>query len=159
MGRAIALINNVSYPTTDFAVPEYTAAQTPVWSFDDTTDESIDFYMVLTTAYSGGDLKVIVPWTLKTWVTSTTVDWEVSIARIRDDADPITSLTFATAQTVIDTVAGTAGETSHAEITFTASQFDDIAIGDQFCLRLTRDASGGTASGDALAMVPYVENA
>ena len=79
MGRAIALINNVSYPTTDFAVPEYTAAQTPVWSFDDTTDESIDFYMVLTTAYSGGDLKVIVPWTLKTWVTSTTVDWEVSI--------------------------------------------------------------------------------
>ena len=138
-------------PSTNPATLDYTAAFFPLLDYDDATSESAYFFGFLPPSYDGtSGITVTLAWKFTTYVGSQTCDWEVSFFRVADDADTIESFTFATAQTVLATEAGTAGELDYATIAFTNAQADGAQGGEMFVLRVTRDASGGTASpGDA----------
>lgn len=160
-GNVVASILAVSTPASNFAVPSMTGARIPIWLFDDTTDETLYYTMYMSDIYDGSsNLTVVIPWKFATYVGSQTCDWEVSFAKMEDDVDTIESLTFATAQTVLATEASATGELDYATITFTNAQADSVGVDDLFCLRVVRDASGGTASpGDAQFVAPIVRQA
>jgi len=132
-------------PASNPAEPDESGGLIPVLRFDDATDETIYFKGVANDDYDGtSDIDVTLLWNFATFVASQTCDWEVSFYRIADDADTIETLTFATAQTAIMTVASAAGELDYGTITFTNAQADGLQPGELFMLRVTRDASGGT---------------
>ena len=159
-GDTIASIIQEIPPSTNYATHDTTAANFPVYDFDDSTDETMQWLCLMPGQYDGtSSLKVVLPWKFSTYVGSQTCDWEAAFYRIADDADSIESFTFATAQTVVDTEAGASGEVSYAEITFTNAQADGIQGGELFVLKVTRDASGGTQGGpgDVELTYPIVE--
>ena len=125
----------------------------PAWvlDYDDATNETHYFFGTMPGQYDGSaGLDVVLHWKFTTYVGSQTCDWEVSFYRVADDADSYESATFATAQTVLATEAGTSAELDYATIAFTNAQADGIQPNERFVLRVVRDASGGTASpGDA----------
>lgn len=139
------------FPTTNYPSLDFTAAPDPVLDFDDTTSETAYWKLMMPGQYDGTSaLNVILAWKFSTFVGSQTCDWEVSFYRIADDADSIEAYTFATAQTATPTEASATGEVDYATIAFTNAQADGIQGGEWFILRVTRDATGGTASpGDA----------
>ena len=138
-------------PAATSATIDFTAAPDPVLDFDDTTSESMYFKMWMPPTYDGtSSIVVTLPWKFSTYVGSQTCDWEVSFYRIADDADSIESYTFAAAQAVLATEASATGEVDYDTITFTNAQADGVQPGEWFVLKVTRDATGGTASpGDA----------
>ena len=133
-----------------------------VLDFDDATDEYAYFLGVMSGAYDGTSaIDVVLGWKFSTYVGSQTCDWEAAWCRVDDDGQSIESLTFATAQVVLATEAGTTGELDYATIAFTNAQADGIQPNEMFVLRVMRDSSGGTASpGDAeLAFINVVYGA
>jgi hypothetical protein len=143
-----------SPPASAFATLDTTAADHLVLDFDDTTTESIYFPGVMPGQYDGtSDLEVVLGWRFSTFVGSQTCDWEVSWYRIADDADTIASYTFAAAQVPAGnpvTEASATGELDYAVVTFTNAQADGIQPNEHFVIKVSRDATGGTASpGDA----------
>ena len=150
------------YPDlTNPAEPGRTAANIPYVAFDDGTSES--WYVMLPARgdYDGSaSLKVILPWKFTTFVGSQTCKWDVAVLRLNSGGPDMESPTFAAAQSVTDTEAGSAGRPKYAEITFTNAQFDGVQGGEWFVLKITRDAAGGTASpGDAELSGVTVEEA
>lgn len=139
------------FPASDYATIDFTAAPDPVLDFDDTTSETAYWKLMMSGQYDGSSsINVVLAWKFTTFVGSQTCDWEVSFYRIGDDTDSVESYTFATAQTATPTEASAPGEVSYDAITFTNAQADGIQGGEWFILRVTRDATGGTASpGDA----------
>ena len=137
--------------TTNYATFDQTAANVLVLDFDDTTSESAVFFGVMSGGYDGtSSIDVEIGWKFSTYVGSQTCDWEASWCRVDDDGQSVESLTYATAQAVLGTEAGTTGELSYDAITFTNAQADGIQPNEFFALKITRDATGGTASpGDA----------
>ncbi len=138
-------------PVANFATFDETAAPHPVLEFDDATSESVFFMGLMPGQYDGtSGLTVVIHWKFATFVGGQTCDWEVSFYRISDDGDSIEAYAFATAKAVLATEASAAGEVDYASIAFTNAEADGIQPNEQYVLRLTRDASGGTASpGDA----------
>jgi hypothetical protein len=129
----------------------------PIIAFDDTADENIIFEGTMPKDYDGSsDIKVRVFWAAD-GVTTGTVDWEAAFERGNADGLDLDSDSFAAAQTVVDTTAGTDGQMSVAEIPFTNAQADGVQPSEPYRLKLTRDASGGTMSADAQVVRVIVE--
>jgi hypothetical protein len=129
----------------------------PILAFDDTVDESVIFLGAMPKDYDGSSsINVKIFWAAD-GATSGTVDWEVAWERMNADGLDLDSDSFAAAQTVVDTTAGTDGQMSLATIAFTNSQADGIQPSEPFRLKLARDANGGTLAVDAQVVRVLVE--
>lgn len=157
-GDVVGLIGRIVPPATSYATPDARpggsspAESFPVWDFDDTTAEYLDFYCVLSPNYSGGGLTIVTPWSA-TSATSGSVVWRAAIRRIADDAEDVdTAQTYDYNQASADTAPSASGETSMPTITFTdGADMDSLAAGEPFVLRIGRlpTDAGDTMTGDA----------
>lgn len=122
-----------------------------VLAFDTTTAETCYFEGVVPQNYGGGGITVYVTWMAQS-ATSGTIGWLVAFERTYDagstdlDAD-----SFASDQTITAaTVPGTSGVLAQSSVAVSnGANMDSIAVGNTFRLKLTRDVSNDTATGDA----------
>ncbi len=116
-------------------------------AFQDTTDELIYYQFRLPTGYSSSPV-VKFQYAMAT-ATSGTCIWGCDVWALTPDSDAvdIDTESYDTANTQSDTVPGTAGHP--AEVSLTLSNVDSMAAGDLVTLRIYRDASADSASGDA----------
>lgn len=123
---------------------------TPLLEFDTTTQEIAIFLGVLPATYAGGGIQVCAHWAAAS-ATSGTIGWDVAFERIGDGSQNLASDGFATAQTITAaTVPGSAGLTDITCVTATdGANIDSLAAGELFRLRIRRDVSNDTATGDA----------
>jgi hypothetical protein len=156
-GDVVGVIYAMNPTATTFATPDSRpggstpAEAVPVWDFDDTNDEYIDVYGVLATNYSGGGLTVALYWSA-TSATTGNVVWRAAIRRIADDAEDVDTSQTYDFNSVTATTANVSGEVAYDTITFTSgADMDSLAAGEQFILRITRQAGSGSDSmtGDA----------
>lgn len=122
--------------------------QIPVLLFDAATDEEAHFLLDVS-LYGSGNITVKVRYSMAS-ATSGDVIWAAQLmAQTPDDAVDLVTATWDTANTVTDTVPGTAGHMTEATITL--SNLDSLAAGDYAILKIYRDANaaGDTATGDA----------
>lgn len=127
-------------------------------AFDDTTNQSAIFKGLMPQQYGVQDTQINNPTGITVYIhfamaTATTgdVDWDIELERIGDGQQDIDSDGFAAANSVDNnTVPATAGHVSIVNVTFTDGvDMDSIESGETFRLRITRDASSDTATGDA----------
>ena len=80
-----------------------------------------------------------------------TGDWDAAFERIGDQQLDIDSDSFAAANSVdTTTVPGTTGLVDIVNITFTdGADMDSVAVGESFRLKIIRDATNDSATGDA----------
>lgn len=122
-----------------------------VLAFDTTTAETCYFEGVVPRNYGGGGITAAVTWMAQS-ATSGTIGWIIAFERTADggstdlDAD-----SFASDQTITAaTVSGTSGITSTTSVAVSnGANMDSIAVGNTFRLKLTRDVTNDTATGDA----------
>ena len=164
-GNVVGLIYDVVQPATSYATPDTRAGGSspaeaePVWDFDDSSIEYLDFHCYLSAAYSGGGLTIVLPWKA-TSATTNAVVWGAAIRANPDDAEDIDAAHTYDYNTVTDTCASASGETSYPTITFTSgADMDSLAAGETFILRIKRDATNGsdTMTGDAELMTPIIK--
>lgn len=150
-GDVVGLIQEIMYPGTLAATPDVIlGTSTPaeslsVYDFDAATDEFLDF-KVRCAGYDAGGFTVSLPWISAQ--TSNAVGWLVAFRRIADDAEDLdtTAHTYVY-NSVSDTSASAIGELSYATITFTdGADSDSVADGDEFILRVSRDADGSVVT-------------
>ena len=122
----------------------------PVLDFDDTSNESAIFSGVMPQHYAAGGVTVYLHYAM-TSATSGDVDWDVEFERIGDQQQDIDSDSFAAANSVDNTtVPGTSGNVDVVSVAFTDGEdMDSVEAGEKFRIRVTRDASSDTATGDA----------
>lgn len=156
-GDIVGVIYSVVPPATTYATPDARAGGStpaesfPVWDFDDSTAEHLDLYGVLANNYSGGGLTVRIYWSA-TSATSNACVWNAAFRRINDDAEDVDTSHSYDYNAVTATTASASGEVDYAEITFTSgADMDSLAAGEQFVLRIRRDATNGSdnMTGDA----------
>jgi hypothetical protein len=125
-------------------------SQRPVLDFDASTNESAVFGGVMPRHYGGGGITVYLHYAMTT-ATSADVDWDAAFERIGDQQQDIDSDGFASAKSVDNTtVPGTSGLVDVVSIAFSdGAEIDNIASGEGFRLKVTRDAASDTATGDA----------
>lgn len=130
------------------------AESIPVWLFDTTTTEYLDFKCRLSPKYSGGGLTFTVPWSA-TSATSGNVVWGIAIRAIPDDAEDLdsTAHTYDFNDVTAAVAAPSAvGEVAYDNITFThGADMDSLAAGQMCIVRVRRNTgdSNDTMSGDA----------
>jgi len=136
-------------PDTNFATLDH-RNEHPVLDFDASTNEDAVFTAVMPRHYGGGGVTVYIHYSMTT-ATSGDVDWDVSFERIGDAQQDVDSDGFAAVNSVDNTtVPGTSGHVDIVNVTFTdGADMDSIAVGELFRIKITRDASSDTASGDA----------
>jgi len=121
------------------------------WAFNSGTVEYKDYLCVLN-GYGGGGLTFDIFWTGNTQ-TSGTVQWEIAIRRVADDAEDIdVSHTYVfTNNTVSVTTASVAGEVDYAQITVSdGTDMNDWADDEIAVVRIRRNGAGtDTLTGDA----------
>jgi hypothetical protein len=153
----VGIVYAVVPPATTYATPDARAGGStpaesfPVWDFDDTTAEHLDFHCVLSPTYAGGGLTVRIYWSATSATTNSCV-WNAAIRRINDDGEDIDTSQTYDFNAVTATTANVSGEVKYSEITFTSgADMDSLAAGEQFVLRVKRDASNGSdnMTGDA----------
>lgn len=122
----------------------------PVLDFDDSANESAVFSAVMPRHYAGGGVTVCLHYAM-TVATSGDVDWDVAWERIGDGQQDIDSDGFAAVHSADDnTVPGTPGNVGVVSVAFAdGADIDEVAAGEGFRLKVTRDAAGDTANGDA----------
>jgi hypothetical protein len=132
----------------------------PVYDFDDTTAEYMDYLCYLLDSYDGGGLTIVLPWSA-TAATSGAVVWRAAIRRFADDAEDIdASHSYDFNQASADTAASASGEPSYPTITFTdGADMDSLATGEVFILRVGRlpSDSGDNMTGDAELWTPIIK--
>lgn len=121
-----------------------------VLDFDTTTQEAAIFTGIMPRNYAGGGVTVYIHAMLSS-ATSGTLGWDVSFERMSDATTDLDADSFATAQTVTAaTVPGTSGIVLVLNVAITdGANMDSVAAGESFRLRIRRDVSNDTASGDA----------
>ena len=136
-------------PASNYATLD-TRNSHPVLDFDDTTNESAVFSIILPRHYAGGGLTVYIHYAMSS-AEANTVDWDVAFERIGDQQLDIDGDSFAAVQSVDNTtVPGTTGLVDIVSIAFTdGAQMDSIAVGELFRIKITRDAVNDDAAGDA----------
>lgn len=113
--------------------------------FDASTDESVLFHGVLPRNYGGGGITVTLHWRA-TSATSGTVRWTTSFERGNTDID---SDSFATANTAGGAANGTSGTSTATSIAHAnGSEIDSLAAGEEFWLKVSRDADGTSGTDD-----------
>jgi hypothetical protein len=122
----------------------------PCLAYDDTTNEYAIASELMPQHYGGGGVTAYIHYSMAS-ATSGDVDWDVEFERIGDQQLDIDSDSFAAANSVDNTtVPGTAGNVDVVSVAFTdGADMDSVATGEAFRLRLSRDASSDTATGDA----------
>jgi hypothetical protein len=138
-------------PSTNYATLD-TRNNHAVLDFDDTTDEDAIFGGALNVRYDGGGLTVEIYWGAENATPSGNVVWNAAIERHQEDVTDLDSDSFATANAVTDAAPSASGELVKAAITFTdGADMDNLAAGESFRLKITRDANNGsdTMSDDA----------
>ena len=136
-------------PSSNFATLDLRNGH-PTLDFDTTTQETAIFSAVMPRHYAGGGVTVYVHHAA-TSATSGTIGWDVAFERIGDSQQDIDSDGFATARTVTAaTVPATSGHVDINSVAFTdGAQMDSVAVGELFRVRVRRDVSNDTATGDA----------
>ena len=125
--------------------------QHPVLDFDADINESAIFSAVMPRNYAGTTgLTVYIHYAMSAAV-SGDVDWDVAFERIGDGQQDIDSDGFAAANSVDNTtVPGTSGHVDVVNITFIdGADMDNIAVGEGFRIKVTRDAVSDSAANDA----------
>lgn len=126
-----------------------------VLDFDKDTDESAVFRGVLPAQYSGGGLTIKLHFG-GTGITTGDVRWDAAIEAL--SAQDKDSDGFAAVQSATVTVAATDGTEVIGTITMTAgAQMDSLAAGEEFRLKITRDANHVADTADADAELSSVE--
>lgn len=122
----------------------------PMADFDDTTNESIILRGIMPQQYGGNGIDVILHVSMTSAVSGDT-DWDCECELIGVGDQDLDSDGFAAANSTDNTtVPGTSGHVQQITIAFTdGADMDSITAGDQFRLRITRDAVSDTAAGDA----------
>lgn len=157
-GNRVIEIIKVLPPGTLFATPDIRVGgstpteQVPVWDFDASTQEYLDFLCRLSENYASGGLTLKLPF-MMTSATTGAVVWSAAIRRIAADAEDIdVSQTYDFNDSSATTVASAAGEVVEATITFTnGADMDSWATTEYAIVRVSRKAAdaGDTATGDA----------
>jgi len=127
-------------------------------AFDDTTDQYLDIQLTMPDAYAGTTgITCSIRWAA-TVTTSTTI-WKIGLRRLADDAtgsDLDASHTYAF-NSVTASPASASGEVAYDSITFTdGADMDNVVAGDEFNLRIYRDAVTDGMSGDAQLLSIYI---
>ncbi len=165
-GDVVGVIIREIPPASSYATPDSRAGGSspaegvPVYDFDDTTAEYMDFLCYLADNYDGGGLTVVLPWSA-TSATSNAVVWRAAIRRFADDAEDIdVSHTYDFNQASADTAPTASGEPSYPTITFTSgADMDSLVAGEVFILRVGRlpTDAGDTMTGDAELWTPIIK--
>lgn len=139
-------------PTSNYATLDV-RNQIPVLDFNDTLDESIVFGGVMPRNYDGGGITITLGWmATDTTDDSQSVVWNTALMRCEAETDDLDTDSFATAQAVTDEEGPGSGKLAYSESTHTnGAQMDNVAEGEYFRLRVTRDANNGSddLTGDA----------
>ena len=134
-------------PSTNFATLDFRNGH-PVLDFDGSTNESAIFSGVMPRHYGGAGITVYLHYAM-TSDTTNDVDLDVAFERIGDQQQDIDSDGFATAQSVDNTtVPSTSGNVDVVSIAFTQAQSDNVAAGEAFRIKVTRDATNDTSTTD-----------
>ena len=128
-----------------------------VLDFDATTQEAAIFSGVIPSHYGTSGLTLQITASL-TSATTGTLGWVAGFERIDAGTLDIDADSFASDQTgTAATVPGTSGVTMTHTITFSNSQIDGLVAGDPFRLRIRRDVTNDTATGDAEFIIAKLE--
>lgn len=136
-------------PLTNFATLD-TRNNRPCLDFDDAADESAIFSAVLPRNYAGGGITV----DLQVAFTSATANearFDVAFERVGAAVQDMDADGFATAKSVDITAPGTSGHIAVGSIAFSnGAEIDSLAVGEQFRIKVTRDANHANddAAGD-----------
>lgn len=165
-GQIVAAVLRAIPPASSYATPDVRAGgsspaeRVPVWDFDDTSVEIMDFLCFLSPTYEGGGLTVVLPWSATT-ATSGAVVWGAAIRSFPDDTeDADVSQTYDFNLSAADTTATASGEVSYATLTFSDGvDMDSLVAGQVFILRVKRipTDAGDNMSGDAELWLPIVK--
>ena len=121
----------------------------PVLDFDGSTDEEAVFSSILPLNYAGGGLTVTTYWAF-TSATSGSLRVQADIERIDTSSLDIDADSFTGSfQSAGGTAPGTSGQIIAVTITFTSgAQMDSLAAGENFRLKVRRDADGTSGTDD-----------
>lgn len=124
--------------------------QHPVLDFDGGVNESAVFSAVMPRHYGGGGVTVHLHYAMST-AESGDIDWDATFERIGDQAQDIDADGFAPVNSLDGTtVPGTSGLVDIVAVTFVdGGDMDNVAVGESFRLKVTRDAVADSAAGDA----------
>ena len=136
-------------PTSNYATLDL-RNQHPVLDFDSSTNEAAVFSAVMPRNYDGGGVTVYLHYAMSS-ATSGTVDWDVAFERIGEQQQDIDIDGFASAKSADDNaVPATCGHVDVVSLALSGgAEIDNIAVGDAFRVKVSRDAVSDTASGDA----------
>lgn len=132
----------------------------PVYLFNATTDDHLDFYCRLFVNYTGGGLSVALPWAADS-ATSGNCVWAAAIRAMVDDTDDMDVSHTYDYNSITVAAASAAGEIVYDPITFSSgADMDSLAAGEYFVLRVKRDADNAsdTMTGDAYIIPAVVVN-
>lgn len=115
-------------------------------AFDDSTDEVVDFEVVLPQHFSTTLLLFTFVWLAAT-ATSGNVVWQIEQERHEDDADDLDSDNFASTSQGPFTTASVSGEPQYSSLNHAGTGVAGESA--RFRLRRDADAGGDTMSGDA----------
>jgi hypothetical protein len=157
-GDIVGHIIRVIPPATAYATPDLRpggsspAESWPVWDFDDTTAEYLDFLCYLGPNYAGGGITLSLPWSA-TSATSGAVVWQAAVRRVNASSEDIdTSQTYDYNAASASTAPGTCGQIIIPTIAFTSgADMDSWAAGELAIVRVGRlpTDGGDTMTGDA----------
>jgi hypothetical protein len=121
----------------------------PVLDFDGSTDEEAVFSGILPRFYAGGGLTVTTYWAF-TSATSGNLRVQADIERIDTSSLDIDADSFTgTFQSAGGSAPGTSGQVIAVAITFSSgAQMDSLAAGENFRLKIRRDADGTSGTDD-----------
>lgn len=122
----------------------------PVLDFDATTQEACVFTSVLPAGYGGNGIAVTLYCAAST-ATSGTIGWDVAFERVNVTGLDTDTDSFATAVAAAPaTVPGTSGQILAVTVNLAdGAEIDGLQAGELFRLRVRRDVSNDTATGDA----------
>lgn len=134
-------------PSANFATND-TRNLHPVLDFDATTNESIVFSWVLPRHYAGGGVTVYLHYSMET-ATTLTIDWDISIEQIGNEAQDIDADNFGTVTSIDNTtVPGTSGNVDIVSGNISDANMSSPVVGDGMRLKVLRDAVSDDAAND-----------
>lgn len=143
-------------PSSAYATLDYRNLH-PVLDFDPATDESAVFSAVMPQHYEAGGVAVYLHFSAAT-ASAGSIVWNSAFERIGEGIQDVDSDGFATAQSVDSDTSVTSGEVTVASLTHTdGTQMDEVAVGELFRIKITRDANNGTDIMDGDAELHAVE--
>lgn len=113
--------------------------------FDASTDESILLHGIMPQHYGGGGVNVILHWRASS-ATSGSARWQTAFERGSTDID---ADSFATANSAGGSANGTSGISTQTTVAHAnGAEMDSVVAGDEFWLKVNRDADGTTGTDD-----------